>query len=140
MSQEPPETDTARDGRDKPALRQPPFRFMQLEIWKEAVEIAKVLFTVADRLEERRRFRFAEQLRGSALSMSNNIAEGSGSDSKREFGQFLNIARRSTFENANMIIVMQSCGFVGEEEANTILVRLDRLCRRITSFQRTLRV
>ena len=29
------------------------------------------------------------------MSMSNNIAEGSGSNSKNEFKQFLNIARRS---------------------------------------------
>ncbi|NIW00324.1 four helix bundle protein, partial [Candidatus Saccharibacteria bacterium] len=51
-------------------------------------------------------FRFAEQLRASGMSMSNNIAEGSGSHSKKEFKNFLNIARRSTFENANILILL----------------------------------
>ena len=37
--------------------------------------------------------------------MPNNIAEGSGSTSKKEFTQFLNIARRPTFENASMVLV-----------------------------------
>ncbi|WP_205940794.1 four helix bundle protein [Pedobacter paludis] len=37
----------------------------------------------------------AEQLNGAALSISNNIAEGSGSVSNKEFTHYLNIAHRS---------------------------------------------
>ena len=79
------------------------FRFQDLKIWQLAIEIADDLFDIADELEQKKLFRFAEQLRGSGMSMSNNIAEGSGSLSKKEFKNFLNIARRSTFENANFI-------------------------------------
>ena len=80
------------------------FRFQDLEIWKESIEIGNILFDIADTLEEKKLFRFAEQLRGAGMSMSNNIAEGSGSNSKPEFRNFLNIAKRSTFENANILI------------------------------------
>ena len=80
---------------------------MDLEIWQDAITIGVTLFDFVDKLESKRLYRFAEQLRGSGLSMSNNIAEGSGSNSKREFSNFLNIARRSTFENANVLIVME---------------------------------
>lgn len=82
------------------------FRFQELEIWKQAVEIADELFDIADELEEKHLFRFAEQLRGAGMSMSNNIAEGSGSEWKKEFKTFLNIARRSAFENANILIIL----------------------------------
>ena len=75
------------------------FRFQDLKIWQTSIEIANSLFDIADDLENRKLFRFAEQLRGAAISMPNNIAEGSGSSSKKEFSQFLNFARRSTFEN-----------------------------------------
>ncbi|MCJ7746263.1 MAG: four helix bundle protein [Desulfobacterales bacterium] len=75
------------------------FRFQDLEIWKEAIDIGNSLFDIADMLEEKKLYRFSEQLRGSGMSMSNNIAEGAGSDSKAEFKNFLNIAKRSTFEN-----------------------------------------
>ena len=68
------------------------FRFQDLKIWQLAIEIANELFDLSDKLDEKRLYRFAEQLRGAAMSMSNNIAEGSGSTSKKEFGQFLNIA------------------------------------------------
>jgi len=117
----------------------PKFRFMDLEIWHDAIEIGMTLFDVADKLESKRRYRFPEQMRGSGLSMSNNIAEGSGSNSKREFSNFLNMARRSTFENANALIVMEKCNLVDQRQVTLLLQKLDRLCRKITNFQKSLR-
>ena len=122
------------------ARQRPKFRFMDLEIWQDSMEVGGRLFDLADKLEERRLYRFAEQLRGSGLSMSNNIAEGSGSTSKREFSNFLNIARRSTFENANVILVLEKRSLVDSATATEILQRLDHLCRKITNFQRSLRL
>jgi four helix bundle protein len=115
------------------------FRFQDLKIWQLAIEIANELFDIADELERRKLFRFAEQLRASGMSMSNNIAEGSGSDSKKDFSNFLNFARRSTFENANVVIILRMRGLISEETQDRLLDRLDQLCRQITSFQKTLK-
>ncbi len=70
--------------------------------------------------------------------MPNNIAEGAGSKSKKEFIQFLNVARRSTFENASMIIIFAKDGLVPETARDEILQDLDELCRMITAFSRSL--
>ena len=115
------------------------FRFEDLEIWQLAIEIADKLFDIADKLEKEKLFRFAEQLRGAVMSVSNNIAEGSGSDSNREFAQFLNIARRSAFENANILRILYRRKLISEGELNLMLKNLDCLCRKITNFKRTLR-
>jgi len=48
------------------------FRFENLEVWKRAIEIGMELFDIADDLEKKRLYRFADQLRGAGLSMSNN--------------------------------------------------------------------
>ncbi len=115
------------------------FRFQDLKIWQTAIQIADELFDVADNLEQKRLYRFAEQLRGAAMSASNNIAEGAGSSSKKEFIQFLNIARRSTYENANILILLQKRGLVSTEYLDQILDKLDHLCRQITKFQASLK-
>ena len=115
------------------------FRFQDLKIWQLAIEIADQLFDIADDLEQKRLYRFAEQLRGAGMSMSNNIAEGSGSTSKREFKQFLNMARRSTFENANISILLQRRNLISKESLDELLIKLDRLCRQITKFQGSMR-
>jgi four helix bundle protein len=114
------------------------FRFQDLRIWQLAIEIADELLDIADDLEQKRLFRFAEQLRGACMSMSNNIAEGSGSDSKKEFRQFLNVARRSTFENANILILLRKRNLIDQDVLDKKLIQLDQLCRQVTNFQKTL--
>ncbi len=114
------------------------FRFQDLDIWKEAIEIGNILFDIADKLEGKKLFRFAEQLRSAGMSISNNIAEGSGSHSKAEFRNFLNIAKRSTFENANILIVLHKRTLVDNDVLHALLDRLDVLCRKISGFQKSL--
>jgi four helix bundle protein len=115
------------------------FRFQTLDIWKRSIEIADDIFDLADELDKKKLYRFAEQLRAAALSISNNIAEGAGSDSKKEFAHFINIARRSAFETANMVIVFERRKYITSEHKGKVLSDLDRLCRMMTQFGRSLK-
>jgi four helix bundle protein len=115
------------------------FRFQDLKIWQLAIEIADELFDIADELERKRLYRFADQPRGSGMSMSNNIAEGSGSTSTKDFGNFLNIARKSTFENANILILLRMRELIDDQRLENLLDKLDKLCRQITNFQKSLK-
>lgn len=115
------------------------FRFQDLKIWQSAIEIANELFDISDMLDQKRLHRFAEQLRGAGMSMSNNIAEGAGSHSDREFTQFLNFARRSTFENANILILLSMRKLLPKQQLDDLLSKLEVLSRQITTFQNSLR-
>ena len=116
----------------------PHFRFEDLEIWQLARDLAVRFHELATRLDEKRLYRYAEQLRAAGLSVCNNIAEGSGSRHKQEFIQFLNIARRSLFEDASMLLVFETLGLLGKDEVDTLLTHCDTLSRKITAFSRTL--
>jgi four helix bundle protein len=109
-----------------------------LEIWRLAVDLAVKFHRMADDLDQRRLYRYAEQLRSAGLSLSNNIAEGSGSRHTRELLQFLNIARRSLFEDASMLLVFEKLGLCETEKINELLSDCDTLSRKITTFSRTL--
>jgi four helix bundle protein len=93
---------------------------------------------IADQLEGRRLYRYAEQLRAAGLSLSNNIAEGSGSTHKQEFIQFLNIARRSLFEDASMLLVFEKLTLLQPQEIDELLWACDGTSRKITNFARSL--
>jgi four helix bundle protein len=118
--------------------RRPHWRFEDLEIWNRAADLAVKFHRIAERLDKRRLYRYAEQLRAAGLSISNNIAEGSGSVHKQEFIQFLNITRRSLFEDASMILVFERLGLLESSEVDDLLWDCDEESRKITNFSRTL--
>jgi four helix bundle protein len=68
-----------------------------------------------------------------------NIAEGSGSSSKKEFKNFLNIAQRSTFKNANILILIERRNLIPSHQLDENLNNLDKLCRQITNFIKSLK-
>ncbi len=72
------------------------------------------------------------------MSISNNIAEGSGSYSDRDFANFLNIARRSVFECANILYVFQRRNIITEDQRTTIYEELIVLSKEITNFREKL--
>ena len=114
------------------------FRFENLEIWKFAINISDKLFDIADMLIEKKKFKFAEQLDSAAMSMTNNIAEGSGSFSDKDFANFLNISRRSIFECANIIAILKKRRFISQEEKDIFYNELDHLSSMVTNFRKTL--
>jgi four helix bundle protein len=115
------------------------FRFQDFDIWKKGAAISDQLFQLADDWEDKRLFRFAEQLRGATLSITNNIAEGSGSISNSDFANFLNIARRSVFEVANILILLARQGRTNSAKVEPLLKDLEEESRMILAFRRNLR-
>jgi four helix bundle protein len=115
------------------------FRFENMEIWQRAAELSSPLFKLAEKLDERRYYRFAEQLRAATLSITNNIAEGSGSVSDVDFANFLNTARRSVFEVANMLLIFTREKYLLATESEPLLSELAEQSRMIYSFRKTLK-
>ena len=129
---------TIRKDSSRARPRRPHWRFEDLEIWNKAVDLTVKFHRIAERLDSRRLYRYAEQLCAADLSISNNIAEGSGSVHKQEFIQFLNITRRSLFEDASMLLVFEKLGLLESTEVNELLRDCDEESRKIISFSRKL--
>lgn len=114
------------------------FRFQDLEIWRRAIALAGPLCALAEQLDAAKCWKFAEQLRAAALSISNNIAEGSGSHSRIDFAHFLNMAKRSSFECANMMLFFEAHGYLAGKSTEPNLVQLNELARMIEAFRQNL--
>jgi len=115
------------------------FRFQDLEIWKKAAAFTPALFELADELDRRRKFRFAEQLRAATLSITNNVAEGSGSFSGIDFANFLNTSRRSTFEVANVLMLLGPHGYFGTLNWAGLIPELEEESKMLTGFIKNLK-
>ena len=115
------------------------FRFQDLQIWTRGAALSGRLFKLADDLEKQRLFRFAEQLRAATLSITNNIAEGSGSVSDADFANFLNTARRSVFEVANMLILLAREGYLKDTDITAVISELEEQSKMLLAFRRHLK-
>lgn len=59
--------------------------FEDLEIWKEARELCKIIFKMTSKEPFNKDFRFRDQIRAASGSIMDNIAEGFDRDGRKEF-------------------------------------------------------
>ncbi len=78
------------------------FRFEELEIWGLAVDYGKECYKISKQLPKHELFALGDQLRRSALSISNNIAEGSVG-SAANFRKYIHTAIGSALETVNLL-------------------------------------
>lgn len=114
------------------------FRFENLEVWKQSVELTDPVLKIARRIHENKDFGLSNQLFRAMISVSSNIAEGSGSASSRDFANFLNISHRSAFECVNLLHMAEMVGALDPSEKEELITRLDRICRQLQSFRKHL--
>jgi four helix bundle protein len=118
------------------------FSFEDLEVWRKAVEFAQGVIELAESVEtDRKHFRLIEQLEASSTSIAANIAEGKGRYSKKEFVQFLYIARGSLFETITLLIILNRNNWISDsqlDEAKTSGEEIGKmLSGMITSIRNT---
>ena len=74
------------------------FPFEKLDVWQLAVDLAETVLELLEKLPPNKHIRLIGQMESAATSPAQNIAEGKGRQYKKEFIQFLYIARGSVFE------------------------------------------
>ena len=90
-------------------------RFEDLDCWKAARVLVKDLYHFTQDGPISRDWRLRDQLRSAAVSIMNNIAEGFGRKSDREFVRFLGIASASGHEVRSMLYVLEDIGYLKSE-------------------------
>ncbi|MCJ8164780.1 four helix bundle protein [Pontibacter sp. E15-1] len=113
--------------------------FKELIIWKEAMEVAKVVYQASAQFPANEKFGFTSQINRSAVSIPSNIAEGAGRGSNKEFIQFLNIALGSAFELETQLLLANSFGFMNDLKLKELVERLQKIQRMIDGFKKRLK-
>ncbi len=89
------------------------FSFEDLEVWQKAIEFASRVIIISEKIQtDRKHYRLIEQLESASTSIALNIAEGKGRYSKKEFIQFLYIARASLYETISLLIIFHKNGWI----------------------------
>lgn len=73
-------------------------KFEKLTIWQESLVLIEESYKLIRILPSNEERNLQDQLRRAVVSVSLNIAEGSGANNDKEFKRFLDISRKSTYE------------------------------------------
>ena len=100
--------------------------FEELSIWQDAQDIALAIYALQ---KDNKDYGFRDQIQRASISISNNIAEGSGYNSDKTMIRFLRIARGSCNEVRNMLYLCPKLGYCSEETA----LELNKKCKSLSN-------
>ena len=114
------------------------FRFEKLEVWQEARKINQVIYRLTRKFPREELFAMTSQIRRASISVSSNIAEGSGRNSDKDFAHFLEQSYGSLMEVASVFFLALDEGYVTENDLDLLFDEIEKLAKRTASLNRSL--
>ncbi len=111
------------------------YKFEDLQVWKDARDLAKQLKQLIDLNNDfKRDYKFSSQLRASSGSIMDNIAEGFERNGNMEFRQFLSIAKGSAGETKSQIYRALDYNYFKPEDTKDMIVLLENISKQLNNL------
>ena len=110
------------------------FDFERLDVYKIAIEFYRKVLKISKHFPKEIQYSIGEQFRRAALSISNNIAEGSGKESKKEKSYFYSTSMHSCRECIPMITILIKEEIIskdGYEELRNYCIRITSMLKKL---------
>lgn len=85
--------------------------YKDLQVWQRSVQLSVELYRLTASFPDEERYGLSSQIRRAGVSIPSNIAEGYGRGTRKEYKQFLAIARGSTLEVQTQLIIASELGY-----------------------------
>ena len=100
-------------------------KHQDLLAWQLAIDLVKRVYSFTASFPREELYGLTSQMRRAAVSVPANIAEGAGRNSKKEFIQFLTIARGSLSELDTLVTIATELGYLAEpHEVRSLIDRV----------------
>ena len=114
------------------------FRFESLLIWKAAIGFSKDVYKLTKELPKEEIFALGDQLRRASVSISANIAEGSGSSTTKDFKNYLSISIKSSLEVVSLLMIAKENDYISEQQLSVLYNQAEILIKQIRAFKNSL--
>lgn len=103
--------------------------FRELIVWQKAKDLAVHIYKIAEEDPFNKDFRFRDQIRSAAVSISANIAEGDELDTHRQAIKHFHIAKGSAAELITLLIIAHEVGYLKQEISFTFIQQSENICK-----------
>lgn len=111
------------------------FSFEKLDVYQKARELVKDVYYLQKFFPVEERYELGDQIRRSVVSVTSNIAEGSGRDSYKEKIHFLEIAFGSLMETFSQLQNAQDLGYLNVNEVEKIRPKFEEVSKMISGLK-----
>ena len=109
--------------------------YENLDIWKKGVNLASDIYKITKNFPKDELFGMISQLRRAVISISANIAEGSGRRTKKDFCRFIDIAIGSLNEVESLLFVSKKLNYISEKEFIELINKIKELGKLLGGFR-----
>jgi four helix bundle protein len=114
------------------------YSFEKLEAWILSKELTKMVYMVTKSFPSEEIYGLTSQLRRASVSISSNLAEGSGRTSKKDFAHFVQIAYGSMMELLNQLIIAEELEYIQKDELVKMREQIDKISLILTALRKSL--
>ena len=114
------------------------FRFELIEVWQLARAHNGSIYRASRQFPKEEVYGLTAQIRRASVSISSNIAEGSGRNSDASFAHFLEIAYGSLMETVSQSFLALDEGFFERETHSQLLDEANLLAGKIVNLSKSL--
>lgn len=109
--------------------------FREIKAWQKAKSLPPIVYALTSNFPNEERYALTSQVKRAVVSISSNIAEGSGRKTTKYFSYFLDIAIGSAIELESEILVAFELDFINENDCKEVFTELDEVQKLIIGFQ-----
>ena len=115
------------------------FRFLEWKVYRDSKNIFGLVLKLVSKLPRENRYDIGSQILRSALSISLNIAEGSGKNSDKDMNRFFNIALGSIHETVAVADILKDNKMITHAEFNDLYGKLHEIMNQLGGFKKKLK-
>ena len=113
--------------------------YKDLIAWQKAMELVPAVYAATDAFPKREVYSLTDQIRGAAVSIPSNIAQGQAHYSRGEFLHFLRHSRGSLAELETQLLTARRLQYLAETEAEGLSKQADELSRILSGLINSLK-
>ncbi len=106
-----------------------------LMVWQKAMDLAVAANRLSQRFPKSETYGITLQLTRAVASVPANIAEGSARGSRRDYANYLAIARGSLMEAETFLMLAVRLGYVKDVEANPAFDLVTEISKMLTALR-----
>ena len=113
------------------------YSFEKLDVWKSAKEFVKHIYKLTQNFPNREKYGIVDQLRRAAISIPNNLAEGSGRTTGKDKARFTQISYGSLMECLNLIIISDELNLINPNDCEILHNEVENISRKLSNLRRS---